>query len=93
MAMRHSITLLAVPQDAENNWQFDIFAFADATPGHTLSLLGFHFYKTAGLIQHFQLDSDKLLNFMQKIESGYDMTNPYHNRSGPSAKFIMQPIV
>lgn len=69
-----------MPQDAENNWQFDIFAFADATPGTTLSLLSFHFYKVAGIIQHFQLDEGKLFNFLQKIESGYEMSNPYHNR-------------
>ena len=67
-------------QDAENNWHFDIFAFADATPGTTLSMLTFHLYKRAGLIRHFKLDELKLCNFLQKIESGYKADNPYHNR-------------
>ena len=67
-------------QDAENNWHFDIFAFAEATPGTTLSMLTFHLYKRAGLIQHFKLNELKLCNFLQKIESGYKADNPYHNR-------------
>ncbi|KAL0039442.1 hypothetical protein WJX79_008577 [Trebouxia sp. C0005] len=65
--------------DAENNWQFDVFKFAEATPGHTLALLTFHFYKTSGCISHFGLDSAKLWRFLQRIESGYQMQNPYHN--------------
>ncbi|KAA6425466.1 MAG: hypothetical protein FRX49_04364, partial [Trebouxia sp. A1-2] len=71
--------LLAALQDAENNWQFDVFKFAEATPGHTLALLTFHFYKTSGCISHFGLDSAKLWRFLQRIESGYQMQNPYHN--------------
>ena len=67
-------------QDAESNWQFDIFAFADAAPGATLSMLTFHLYKQAGLIRDFHLDEQKLCNFLQKIESGYSINNPYHNR-------------
>ena len=68
-------------QDAETNWQFDIFGFAAATPGTTLALLTFHFYKVSGCIQHFSIDSGKLFTYLQKIESGYVMENPYHNRS------------
>ena len=70
-------------QDAESNWQFDIFAFADATPGTTLSMLTWHLYKQAGLIRDFNLDEQKLCNFLQKIESGYSASNPYHNRKAP----------
>ena len=71
---------ICVAQDAENNWQFDIFGFADATPGQTLSMLTFHLYRQAGLIQDFNLDEQKLCRFLQKIESGYRAENPYHNR-------------
>ncbi|KAL0037875.1 hypothetical protein WJX79_003284 [Trebouxia sp. C0005] len=66
-------------QDAETNWQFDIFAFAEATPGSTLSMLTFHLYKQAGLVREFKLDERKLCNFLQKVESGYSAENPYHN--------------
>lgn len=67
-------------QDAEHNWQFDVFAFAEATPGVTLSLLGFHFHRVAGFIQEFDLDATKLFSFLQRIEQGYVAANPYHNR-------------
>ncbi|DBB14759.1 TPA: hypothetical protein ACH3X3_004373 [Trebouxia sp. C0006] len=65
--------------DAENNWQFDVFAFAEATPGVTLALLTFHFYKISGCISHFGLDPVKLWRYLQRVESGYQMQNPYHN--------------
>ena len=67
-------------QDAENNWQFDVFAFADACPGQTLSMLGYHFYKRAGLITHYHMDEVKLCNYLKAIEAGYNSDNPYHNR-------------
>lgn len=67
-------------QDAEVNWQFNIFAFADATPGHTLSVLTFHLFKQAGLLNEFSVDQAKFWNFLQKVESGYKAENPYHNR-------------
>lgn len=67
-------------QDAENNWQFDIFGFAQATPGTTLSMLTFHLLKQCGAIQRLQINEPKLVRFIQKIESGYDPSNPYHNR-------------
>ena len=74
----HRLWLL---QDAESNWQFDIFAFADATPGRTLALLTLHFYQISGFIQHYSLSPTKLFTYLQKLESGYDSSNPYHNRS------------
>lgn len=67
-------------QDAESNWQFDIFGYADATPGTSLSMLTYHLIKQAGLISEQHLVEDKLCRYLQKIESGYDSKNPYHNR-------------
>ena len=67
-------------QDAESSWQFDIFGFAEASPGSCLSLLMFHLMKQTGMVQEFRLDENKLCHFLQKIESGYDSANPYHNR-------------
>lgn len=68
-------------QDAENKWQFDIFAFAKATPGTSLAVMTFHLMKQAGLMSDFSLDQGKLWNFLRKIEGGYKAANPYHNRS------------
>lgn len=62
------------------NWQFDMFGFAEATPGNTLSLLAFHLINRAGFIQQFNLDEGKLCRFLQRVEKGYDASNPYHNR-------------
>jgi hypothetical protein len=71
-------------QDAESNWQFDIFAYAEATPGNSLSMLTFHLLKSTGLVQEFDLNEVKLTACLRKIESGYDPANPYHNRSAMS---------
>lgn len=70
-------------QDACTNWQFDIFAFAEECKGNSLSMLGFHLYKQGGLIKEFKLDEVKLISFLQKVESGYNAGNPYHNRWVP----------
>ena len=67
-------------QDAENNWQFDIFSYADATPGFSLSMLAFHLVRVTGLMKDFGINETRLTNFLQRIEAGYDPNNPYHNR-------------
>ena len=66
-------------QDADNNWQFDIFGFADATPGMTLSLLTFHYLKQTGVIEKWDHDETKLCRYLQRVEAGYKPSNPYHN--------------
>ncbi|DBA80660.1 TPA: hypothetical protein ACH3X1_007904 [Trebouxia sp. C0004] len=66
-------------KDAESNWQFDIFGFAEACSGASLSMLGFHLYRQAGMIRDFKLDEQKLCNWLHRIESGYNVNNPYHN--------------
>jgi len=54
-------------------------------------MLGFHLYKQAGMIREFQLDEQKLCNWLQRIESGYDANNPYHNRYAISAPIPPNP--
>ncbi|KAL3145886.1 putative 3',5'-cyclic phosphodiesterase pde-3 [Trebouxia sp. C0009 RCD-2024] len=66
-------------QDAENNWHFDVFGFDEECKGKGLSVLAFHLYKQAGFIRDFKLYDVKLINFLQKAESGYSSANPYHN--------------
>ncbi|KAA6420588.1 MAG: hypothetical protein FRX49_09381 [Trebouxia sp. A1-2] len=88
IAAAESLTVIPAPvtpavermlQDASTNWQFDIFALADATPGYTLSLLTFHVMKQSGLVQEYSLDESKLQAFLRQIERGYDPSIPYHN--------------
>ena len=66
-------------QDAENSWAFDIFGFADATPGYSLSLLFCHLVKRSGLCRELLVDEAKLSKFARRIEKGYNAANPYHN--------------
>ena len=66
-------------QDAENSWAFDIFGFADATPGYSLSLLFCHLVQRSGLCKELHVDEPKLSNFARRIEKGCNAANPYHN--------------
>lgn len=70
-------------QEAETNWQFDIFGFAEQAQGNALSLLSFHFMQKFGNIQKLGFDQSKLATFVRVIEKGYDPKNPYHNRLAP----------
>jgi len=67
-------------QDAGSNWQFDIFAFAEETPGNTLSLLAMHVFQQSSVLQHYKLSERHFWRWVQRIESGYVASNPYHNR-------------
>ena len=67
-------------QEAESSWTFDIFGFADATTGYSLSLLFCHLVSRAGLVQELGIDEAKLIHYARRIEKGYVSTNPYHNR-------------
>ena len=73
------LTDALIAQEADNNWQFDIFGFAAATPGITLSLLTFYFLKQTGVIEQWDHDESKLCRYLQRVEAGYRPSNPYHN--------------
>jgi len=60
-------------------WEFDVFAFEDATHGHALSRLGSHFFHGHDLLQPFEIREEVLANFLQEVEAGY-LAVPYHNR-------------
>ncbi|KAL3135615.1 hypothetical protein ABBQ38_006096 [Trebouxia sp. C0009 RCD-2024] len=85
MSLESSVPASVVPEverllkTAEDSWQFDIFAFAEATQGHTLSLLFFHLVKQSGLLQVLGFDIPRLCCYLRKMDAGYDPTNPYHN--------------
>lgn len=51
--------------------------------GKTLSMLTWHYYKQAGLVEAYSLDLDNLYRFISGIEAGCGAANPYHNRQGP----------
>ncbi len=66
-------------QDAESNWHFDVFGFADATPNTSLSMMVFFLMKRSGPVSKFGLHEGRLLNYLQTLEAGYKQ-QPYHNR-------------
>lgn len=66
-------------QDAENNWHFDIFGFADATPNTSLSMMVFFLMTRLGALSKFGLREARLRNYLQTLEAGYK-EQPYHNR-------------
>ena len=76
-------------QDAETNWQFDIFGFAEQAQGNALSLLSFHFMKKFAKIDKMGVDILKLATFVRVIEKGYDPKNPYHNRLAQHGPLMM----
>lgn len=67
-------------QTAATSWQFDVFAFAEATPGTTLSVLFFFLTKHSGVLQELYFDESKLCTFLKRMDQGYDPSNAYHNR-------------
>jgi len=75
---RHNIHCVWHMQDAENNWHFDIFGFAEATQGQTLSMMAFYLMKRAGATAKFGMHEDSLCNYLQALEKGYNPL-PYHN--------------
>ncbi|GAX75245.1 hypothetical protein CEUSTIGMA_g2690.t1 [Chlamydomonas eustigma] len=62
-----------------DSWQFDAFKLMDVTGGRPLSVLAHHLFKRYDLIDKFQLDEMRLVQFLLRIEEGYP-SNPYHNR-------------
>ena len=59
-------------------WSFDIFAFSSLSDGHSLYFLGFYMMEYFNLIRKFDIDPDRLRNFLLELESAY-LSNPYHN--------------
>eukprot|EP00200_Dunaliella_tertiolecta_P003872 CAMPEP_0202344636 /NCGR_PEP_ID=MMETSP1126-20121109/4232_1 /ASSEMBLY_ACC=CAM_ASM_000457 /TAXON_ID=3047 /ORGANISM="Dunaliella tertiolecta, Strain CCMP1320" /LENGTH=812 /DNA_ID=CAMNT_0048935853 /DNA_START=261 /DNA_END=2699 /DNA_ORIENTATION=+ len=60
-------------------FNFDAFAFNEATDGHPLSVLGFFLLHKSGLMSTFNMHPTKLARFLRKIEAGYRTSVPYHN--------------
>lgn len=66
---------------ALQGWQPDMLALAQATSNRPLSILGLCIFDRLSLIDHFKMDRSKVLNFLIRIEEGYDSGISYHNRA------------
>nr|VZI35176.1 unnamed protein product [Spirometra erinaceieuropaei] len=62
-----------------NIWDFEIFEFESATPGHTLSILGYSIFKERNLMAKFNIPPQVLVNCLQRIEGFYRPHVIYHN--------------
>ncbi|ORZ32154.1 hypothetical protein BCR44DRAFT_1392117, partial [Catenaria anguillulae PL171] len=59
-------------------WDFDIFAFNDATNGHPLLFLSYYMIKKLNLLEAAKVEEIVLLQYLDEVELTYQ-TNPYHN--------------
>lgn len=69
-------------------WDFDSFAFSEATRGRPLSTLGAWIFEKEGLVTQYNLDMRKLSKFLRGVEDGYP-DNPYHSRMHATAVLHM----
>jgi hypothetical protein len=64
--------------DRADEWQFNVFDLEKESDGLPLQVLCWHLFMKHNLIEEFQLDQIKLINFLRTIENGHQ-DNPYHN--------------
>ena len=60
------------------DWDFDVFALDKVTKGKPLSTMGLKVLYDSGLTEAFTFSESTLLNFLDRIEAGYNDV-PYHN--------------
>jgi hypothetical protein len=64
--------------DKANEWDFNVFELEKESDGLPLQVLCWHLFMKHNLIEDFNLDQIKFINFIRAIESGHQ-ENPYHN--------------
>ncbi|KAI9189584.1 3',5'-cyclic-nucleotide phosphodiesterase [Blastocladiella emersonii ATCC 22665] len=65
--------------EASHQWDFDIFAFTEATNGHPLLFLSYYMIKKLKLLEEIKgVEEIILLQYLDEIELTYQ-DNPYHN--------------
>lgn len=77
LADPHVVGLLEASEDLK---AWDPFELARATNHRPLATLTLWCLRKSGLIRHFSLPEEKLIPFLNTVESSY-LENPYHNRT------------
>lgn len=77
LADPHIVGLLESSEDLK---AWDPFELARATNHRPLATLTLWCLRKSGLIRHFSLPEEKLIPFLNTVESNY-LENPYHNRT------------
>jgi hypothetical protein len=62
-----------------DTWNFDAFSLDTKINGNLLSKLLMKLLDKSNVINILDLDKDRLIKFVIKIEEGYNVNNPYHN--------------
>lgn len=81
----HAISADSLLAQALQGWQWDPLALAAATNHRPLSTLATYLFEHVGLVEHFNLDRERLARFFGEIESGYIASNAYHNSTHAAA--------
>ena len=76
-----------LPRDAGIE-EFDAGRYEEACRGNILTKLGFVMIENCGLVEELQLDPDRLVAFLTKIEAGYCLGRPYHNNRHASSVLV-----
>jgi len=61
------------------DWDFDVFAFAEATSMHPLVVGGVFLFQRMAVLDKVCVPKDRLANYLLAIERGYVASNPFHN--------------
>jgi hypothetical protein len=63
-----------------NEWDFPVFEIEKITEGRPLFYTTVAIFRKARLLEQFNIDEDKFLNFLTRVEEGYRSPgNSYHN--------------
>eukprot|EP00992_Anisonema_acinus_P015975 TRINITY_DN9969_c0_g1_i2.p1 TRINITY_DN9969_c0_g1~~TRINITY_DN9969_c0_g1_i2.p1 ORF type:complete len:429 (-),score=107.99 TRINITY_DN9969_c0_g1_i2:196-1482(-) len=78
-----------------DDWDYDVFALEKETNKGALFMTSYALLYKYGLVRHFNIDEQVLVNFLQAVESGYH-PNPYHNSTHAAdvlqiTHYIMEP--
>ena len=64
--------------DKADEWEFNVFELEREADGLPLQVLSWHLFMKHKIMEEFNLDQLKFINFIRAIESGHQ-ENPYHN--------------
>ena len=64
--------------DKADEWEFNVFELEREADGLPLQVLSWHLFTKHKIIEDFNLDQLKFINFIRAIENGHQ-DNPYHN--------------
>lgn len=62
-----------------HSWDFNIFELEKISESHSLEIMISHLFTLYNLYHTLSYDNLRLINFINAIETGYHIENPYHN--------------